>query len=124
LAFNIVHQGDFKTCRFLFIGRSRDLLEFPESRVSGDGTFSSSAQDDAANFISDIAQLLQFNNPLVGDQDYEPPIKRSRIEQKPEDITSSLLYAGKTALYDHQTKSGHLQHLKMGISAACLRRIS
>ncbi|PNF32454.1 hypothetical protein B7P43_G04887 [Cryptotermes secundus] len=76
-------------------GRSRNLLEFPESRVSEDGTFSSSDQDDAAKFISDMAQLLQFSNPLVVDHDYEPPIKRSHIKEKPEDITSSLLYADK-----------------------------
>ncbi|PNF18957.1 hypothetical protein B7P43_G13803 [Cryptotermes secundus] len=75
-------------------GHSRNLLEFPESRVSEDGTFSSSNQDDAAMFISDMAELLQFNNPLVGDCDYEPPTKRSYTEEKPKDIMSSLLYAG------------------------------
>ncbi|PNF18234.1 hypothetical protein B7P43_G16769 [Cryptotermes secundus] len=42
-----------------------------------------------------MAQLLRFNNLLVDDHDYEPPIKRSHIEETPEDITSSLLYAGK-----------------------------
>jgi hypothetical protein len=43
-----------------------------------------------------MAELLQFNNPLVGDHDYEPPpLKRSRIDEKPEDIKPSLLSAGK-----------------------------
>jgi hypothetical protein len=90
LVFNIVHQGDFKICHFLFIGHSRNLLEFPESWVPGDGTFSSSDQDDAAQFIPDMAELLQLNIPLLGDQNYEPPIKRSCIEEKPEDITSCI----------------------------------
>ena len=79
---------------FLFIGRSRNLLEFPESGVSEDGTFSSSDQDDAAKFISDMAELMQFCSPVVGDHDYEPPSKRSRIEETPEYTTSSVLYAG------------------------------
>jgi hypothetical protein len=94
LVFNIVHQGDFKICNFLFIGQSRNLLEFPESWVPGDGTFSSSDEDDIAEFLPDMAELLQFNNPLVDDHDYEPPVKRSCIEEKPEDVMSSLLYAG------------------------------
>ncbi|PNF26778.1 hypothetical protein B7P43_G17925, partial [Cryptotermes secundus] len=75
-------------------GHSRNLLEFPESRVSEDGTSSSSDQDDAAKFISDMAELLQFNSPLVGDCDYEPPTKRSHAEETPQYIMSSLLYAG------------------------------
>jgi hypothetical protein len=80
----------------LFIGRSRNLLEFPKSKVSEDGTFSNFDQDNAAKFISDMAQLLQLSNPLVDDHDYEPPpIKRSRVEEKPEDIRLSLLSAGK-----------------------------
>lgn len=53
-------------------------------------------QDDEAKFISDMAELLHFNNPLVGDHDYEPPpLKRSRIDDKVEDIKPSLLSSGK-----------------------------
>jgi hypothetical protein len=53
-------------------------------------------QDDEAKFISDMAELLQFHNPLVGDHDYEPPpLKRSRIDDKVEDIMPSLVSSGK-----------------------------
>jgi hypothetical protein len=89
-------RATLKHAILLFIGRSRNLLEFPKSRVSEDGTFSSFDQDEEAKFISDMAELLQFNNPLVDDHDYEPPpSKRSHIEEKPEDIKPSLLSAGK-----------------------------
>jgi hypothetical protein len=53
-------------------------------------------QDDEAKFISDMAELLQFHNPLVGDHDYEPPpLKRSHIDDTVEDIKPSLLSSGK-----------------------------
>jgi hypothetical protein len=42
-----------------------------------------------------MAELLQFNNPSAGDHDYEPPPKRSRVDEKPEDINPSLLSVGK-----------------------------
>lgn len=43
-----------------------------------------------------MAELLQFHNPLVGDHDYDPPpLKRSRIDDRLEDIKPSVLSAGK-----------------------------
>jgi hypothetical protein len=80
----------------VFTGRSRNLLEFPKSRVTEDGGLNSVDQDDEVKFISDMAELLQFHNPLVGDHDYEPPpLKRSRVDDKVEDIKPSLLSSGK-----------------------------
>jgi len=77
-------------------GRSRNLLEFPKKGLSEDGSLNSADQDDEAKFIADMAELLQFNNPVVGDHDYEvPPIKRFRTDERPEDIKPSLLSAGK-----------------------------
>lgn len=77
-------------------GRSRNLLEFPKKGLSEDGSMNSADQDDEAKFIADMAELLQFNNPVAGDHDYEvPPIKRFRTDERPEDIKPSLLSAGK-----------------------------
>lgn len=70
-------------------------MEFPKG-LSEDGCTNSADQDDEAKFIADMAELLQFNNPVLGDHDYEvPPLKRSRTDERPEDIKSSLLSAGK-----------------------------
>jgi hypothetical protein len=53
----------------LFIDRSRNFLEFPESRVSGDGTFSSSAENIlfgdlklkfVYNFIKDLVVYSRY----------------------------------------------------------------
>lgn len=77
-------------------GRSRNLLEFPKTGLSEDGCMNSAEQDDEAKFIADMAELLQFNNPVMGDHDYEvPPLKRSRTDERPEDTKPSLLSAGK-----------------------------
>jgi len=77
-------------------GRSRNLLEFPKKGLSEDGSMNSADQDDEAKFIADMAELLQFNNPVVDDHDYEvPPLKRFRTDERPEDIKPSLLSAGK-----------------------------
>jgi len=79
-----------------FTGRSRNLLEFPKKGLSEDGSMNSADQDDEAKFIADMAELLQFNNPAVGDHDYEvPPLKRFRTDERPEDIKPSLLSAGR-----------------------------
>ena len=83
-------------------GRSRNLLEFPKPKVAEDVNMNvdlESSKEDEVQFLSDMAELIQMSNPLVNDHDYDPPpIKRSRVIEKTEDIKSSLLSVGKDYL--------------------------
>ncbi|PSN31313.1 hypothetical protein C0J52_14622 [Blattella germanica] len=77
---------------------TRSLLELPKSKISEEvGVIGDvESKEDEAKFLSDMAELLQLSNPLLGDHDYDPPpLKRSRVGDGTDDVKPSLLSAGK-----------------------------
>ncbi|KAJ9593430.1 hypothetical protein L9F63_015016 [Diploptera punctata] len=79
-------------------GRSRNLLEFAKTNVGETVNVMDreSSKEDEMKFLSDMAELVQMTNPLMNDHDYDPPpLKRSRMIERTEDIQPSLLSAGK-----------------------------